>query len=49
MIGRVHPQEADVNALRKLAPDCADYALDDLAVEVINRALHKRGAASGSG
>lgn len=41
-IDHVEPNTADVDELRRLAPDCRGYELDDLACEVIKRATQQR-------
>jgi hypothetical protein len=43
-----NPDAHDVEDLRRLAPDCESLALDELACEVIQRALRTREKARSS-
>ena len=43
------PSPDDVAELRRLAPDCADLPFDELACEVVWRALHQSEKAVGGG
>jgi hypothetical protein len=45
---RVEPPPTDVAELHRIAPECADLPLDELACELVRRALEKRGRASGN-
>lgn len=40
----VDPERHDVEELRGLAPDCPDLPVDDLAFEVVRRAVKRRAA-----
>jgi hypothetical protein len=46
ILDRIKPDPTDVEELRKLAPECSDYPLDELACEVIERPLRKQTAAT---
>jgi len=45
---RVEPTPTDVAELHRIAPECSDLPLDELACELVQRALKKRGRASGN-
>jgi hypothetical protein len=46
---RAQPDPVDVEELRRVAPECSALATDELACEVVQRALQKRAVAYGNG
>ena len=38
------PEPCDVEELRRFAPDCSDLPVDELACEVVQRAVKRRAA-----
>ena len=40
----VNPERLDVEELQRFAPDCSDLPIDELACEVVQRAVERRTA-----